>query len=452
MIVQYSQSSSSFLQESFLYRGSNPSQEGSPEPREHRAESFSKAQGKVVELQVQRYSDEQSFALFERRLAVSQFASSSSSKATLSAAEAPKDSNSAQAVADSILGFIAHRLEQDKQNGASPEQLQSRLEAGLKGFERGFGEASSMLKDLDLLSEKVQADIGETRQRVHEGVDALAEDYNLQSPLVGSKGNELDEPVKNDVKAEAKEAPVKQVGSSQTETTVSAVRQEQVASIVSQSEPLRAPERLQTPAAEYQSYELDYSRERTFQLEVQTRDGDTISIDAASLIRYQESQHYLNNGGDEFASASFKSSEDYAAFINIDGDIDEGEWQAFTELFDQVRDLAENFYEGDVAKAFDQALSIGYNGEEIAQFSLNLQQTTSVRQAAVYQAIEPQSSPWQQVSSPVSTLQQYAEDLLAASRDFSSKGLSLNLLPELMEASQKQSSEEQQSFLKALLS
>ncbi|MBB6521581.1 DUF5610 domain-containing protein [Pseudoteredinibacter isoporae] len=449
MIVQYSQSSSSFLQESFLFRGSNASNEPAQGQgsREYRGDSAAESRGKVVELQVQRYSDEQSFALFERRLAVSQFTSSSHSTAKLTSAEAPKDGNSAQAVADSILGFIANRLEQDKQNGASPEQLQSRLEAGLKGFERGFGEASSMLEDLDLLSNKVEADIGETYQRVHDGISQLAEDYDLQSPLADEADEAKDiTPITNS------EAPVKKSEAPSHEVGVSAARQEQIASIVSQSQPLQAPERLQTPAAEYQSYELDYSRGRSFQFEVQTQDGDTISIDAASLIRYQESQHYLNNGGDEFASASFKSSEDYAALINIEGDIDEGEWQAFTELFDQVLDLAENFYEGDVAQAFDQALNLGYNGEEIAQFSLNLQQTTSVKQAAVYQAIEPQSSPWQQVSSPISTLQQYAEDLLSATRDFSNKGLPLELLPELMEASQEQSSKEQQSFLKALLS
>ncbi|GAA6152651.1 DUF5610 domain-containing protein [Pseudoteredinibacter isoporae] len=453
MIVQYAQSSSSFLQESLLYRGSNASRdthvesEGTHEPREHRGESAGKAKGRVVELQVQRYSDEQSFALFERRLAVSQYSSSSQSSVKLSTAQSSDKGHSAEAVADSILGFIANRLEQDKENGATQEQLQSRLEAGLKGFKRGFGEASNMLKDLNLLNKKVEADIGETYQRVHEGIADLADDYELVSPLASASDR-----VKDAGPVAANDESVSRAAPSTVTASVSASRQEQLSSIVSRGQPLQAPERLQAPAAEYQAYELDYSRSRTFQFEVQTQDGDTISIDAASLIRYQEQQHHLNNGGSEFSSASFNSSEDYAALLNIKGDIDEGEWQAFTELFDQVLDLAENFYEGDVAQAFDQALSLGYNGEEIAQFSLNLQQSTSVRQVAAYQAIEPQGSPWQSVGSPVSTLQQYAEELLSATRDLSHKGLSLELLPDLMEASREEASDEQRSFLKALLS
>lgn len=453
MIVQYSQASSLY-QESLSYRRGASSDQTFNSPKGLRSEQGSVAgqqSSNIVQLNSRSYSDEQSFTLFERRLASSQQSVKASDAQPLSPSAEAGGRNSAQAVADSILSFISMRLEQDQKNGASPEQLQSRLEAGLKGFERGFGEASDMLKDLDLMSDKVSADIGETYDLVHQGIEAIAKDLGLESPLdslvsadavaeQGGTGSVAPQPVKVDLATpETLKAPISTQVSAPVESPL--------------IERANNPETERVPAfgAQGQSYQLDYSRERSFQMEVTTQDGDTIRIDAASLIEYQESQQYAQGNGSEYASASFPASEDYAAFMSIDGDIDEGEWQAFTELFDQVTELADNFYQGDVAKAFTQALNLGYNSDEISQFSVNLQQTTSVKQAAVYQAIEPQASPWSGSSNPIASLQEYAQELMSASQSMLEKGLSIELIPDLMASTQEQTDQAQQDFLRSVL-
>ncbi|WP_299975326.1 DUF5610 domain-containing protein [uncultured Pseudoteredinibacter sp.] len=439
MIAQYLQTQSSFAQQSSSYYGAATGESAAKQtalPSKHSGLekqvtiSSSEQSSSVVQLKIQSFSEEQSFALFERRLAVSQELSFGSSPGQSAAGlEKSGNANSADAVAGSILGFISARLEADKANGASSEQLQSRLEAGLKGFERGFGEAKEMLKELDLLGPRVEKDISNTRDLVYQGIHQLASDYGVESPI-SSDENKTD--------SSSIGSPAKGLD----ETVIEA----RLPNIVEQ--PLAAPSQLSTPSGNYQSYQLDYSRERSFQMEVQTRDGDTISIDAASLIRYQESQQNAQNAGSDFSSLSFSASEDYAAAIQISGDIDEGEWQAFTELFDQVLELADNFYQGDVATAFEQALNLGYNGEEIAQFSVNLQQTTSVQQAAVYQSIEPSS--WQSQATPLSDLQNYAEQLLASTEQLALKGFDLELLPDVLQSTQLESSEQHKAFLEAI--
>ncbi|MCV6620290.1 MAG: DUF5610 domain-containing protein [Cellvibrionaceae bacterium] len=441
MIAQYLHTQSSFSQQSYSYfEASSNAAYGNDAAKQaallgnsesgvtQLSASVSEQSSSVVQLKIQSFSEEQSFALFERRLAVSQEASFKSSQGPSSAGlEKAAKANSAEAVADSILGFISARLEADKANGASEEQLQSRLEAGLKGFERGFGEAKEMLEELDLLGPKVDKDISSTRNLVHQGIDQLASEYGLESPLA----------------TDEKLTPANEPDIDRGQGTIEA----RLPQVVEQ--PLAKPSKVSSPSGNYQAYQLDYSRERSFQMEVQTRDGDTISIDAASLIRYQESQQSGQGGGTEFSSLSFSASEEYAAAIEISGDIDEGEWQAFTELFDQVLELADNFYNGDVATAFEQAINLGYNGEEIAQFSLNLQQTTSVQQAAVYQAIEP--SPWQSKANPIADLQNYAEQLLANTEKLAQQGLDLALLPELLQSTQSNANDQQKAFLDSLL-
>lgn len=79
----------------------------------------------------------------------------------------------AEKVAGNILGFIERRLQMDAADGATPEQLQSRLEAGLKGFEQGFAEAAAKLEALSMLNPEIQADINTTHELVLEGIEDL---------------------------------------------------------------------------------------------------------------------------------------------------------------------------------------------------------------------------------------------------------------------------------------
>ena len=83
----------------------------------------------------------------------------------------------AEKVASNILGFIERRLQMDVAEGATQEQLQSRLEAGLSGFKKGFAEASEQLKALNKLSPEVAADIGQTNELVLKGIDDLRSQF-----------------------------------------------------------------------------------------------------------------------------------------------------------------------------------------------------------------------------------------------------------------------------------
>lgn len=79
----------------------------------------------------------------------------------------------AEKVASNILGFIERRLMMDVADGASEEQLQSRLDAGLTGFKKGFAEAEAQLSALSMLSPAVSTDIQDTFDRVLKGIDDL---------------------------------------------------------------------------------------------------------------------------------------------------------------------------------------------------------------------------------------------------------------------------------------
>jgi len=80
---------------------------------------------------------------------------------------------SAEQAASNILGFIERRLAMDVAEGATEEQLRSRLDAALAGFEKGFTEASERLSALSRLYPAIASEIGETYDRVIDGLDRL---------------------------------------------------------------------------------------------------------------------------------------------------------------------------------------------------------------------------------------------------------------------------------------
>ncbi|MFT5506622.1 MAG: hypothetical protein ACI8XC_004350 [Gammaproteobacteria bacterium] len=72
-----------------------------------------------------------------------------------------------------ILNFINQQLQMDKANGASKEDLMSRLDAGLNGFIKGFNAAKTQIEDMGLLIPDTAAKINDTYDRVSNGIEQL---------------------------------------------------------------------------------------------------------------------------------------------------------------------------------------------------------------------------------------------------------------------------------------
>jgi len=97
--------------------------------------------------------------------------------------------------------------------------------------------------------------------------------------------------------------------------------------------------------------------------------------------------------------------------VSVEGELDADEIKALEKLFSQVQDLSDKFYAGDLAGAFDRAMALEMDSEQLASMSLRLTQT-SVRQATdAYGAVAGQGA-----SAVNSDLQDYAQGLLDALR------------------------------------
>ena len=266
-----------------------------------------------------------------------------------------QDDFTPEKVANRILGFIGQRLQSEAAAGADPAKLQKLLGQARDGVEKGFEEARKILDGMGVLAGKVASDIDDTYQRIQDGLGSLDQRFGAGAPTTGQ------------------------------------------AAVAGYSQRLSA-------------------QAETFDLSVTTRDGDRLRISVAQASASWTQTRFAGvSDGEAGALAASRESGSLLSGgwqVNVEGELDEQEFEALEKLFSQVQDLSNKFYAGDLAGAFDRAMALEMDGEQLASMALRLTQT-SVRQATdVYGAVAGQGG--QSASAVNPTLQDYAQGLLDA--------------------------------------
>ena len=150
------------------------------------------------------------------------------------------------------------------------------------------------------------------------------------------------------------------------------------------------------------------SDEKSGSLMIRTKDGDEVSFSFESLRSFQASQQLnfeaqtsegqssAENGeqsGTNF-SASYTQQTSYQYYersgisFSLKGELDEDELDSIADLVGQVQDLADTFYSGDIDKAFEEALSLGFDDKELVGYALQLNRTTQTEVLKTYENIQ----------------------------------------------------------------
>lgn len=149
------------------------------------------------------------------------------------------------------------------------------------------------------------------------------------------------------------------------------------------------------------------SDEKSGSLLIRTKDGDEVSFSFESLRAFQASQQLTyqaqvtqdqQNENDQQnqngATLSYSQQTSYEYFersgisFSLKGELDEDELASIADLVGQVQDLADTFYKGDIDKAFEEALSLGFDDKELVGYALQLNRTTQTEVLKTYENIQ----------------------------------------------------------------
>ncbi|MBU2916892.1 DUF5610 domain-containing protein [Psychrosphaera sp. F3M07] len=311
--------------------------------------SFNKVESTSVSLT---QSNKQSFTFFYRSVqqSVGQSIDSEQNQIQKQMAEKALEQQEKRAdvAANNILKFIELRLQQDKKDGATLDELTSRIDAGIEGFELGYAQANEALEQLNLLNSELESEISLTQSKVLEGIEQLKQTYLGTVP---EDTNVTDDP-NNDMPKSASVTSTEQFVQGQQSTQAN-----------------------------------------EFSFDLVTADGDKVTIYTSALMARKNESGYsssLQNGQlVEMAYQSHAELKQSQFMFSVEGDLDEDELVAINNLLNNVNDLAKDFYSGDVETAFNKALSMDYDAAEISEFSISLTQIKNFTAYKAYQTDTP---------------------------------------------------------------
>lgn len=288
--------------------------------------------------------------------AASQAPRADSVEEAVSPAVVPGEKQSAAKTAANILSHVQSGLDALKASGASQEQIDARLEAAKAGIATGYAEAREMLEGMGMLDDDLAADIDRGEIMVNEGIKSLAAG---ETPALLSNDDMEEED---------------------------------------------APEQMLTTMPVYKETSATRTSNQ-MSLEVVTQDGDRVTID---FSRRQGSLE-MNSGNLSVSASAFTEKWE----MEVNGYLDDDEKAALESLFSDVQKLSETFFNGDLGAALEEAMSLGFDGNELASMSLNLRQQSFSSVSRAYAQAGP-SMPTERLESQRNHIADYVDSYMKA--------------------------------------
>jgi hypothetical protein len=182
------------------------------------------------------------------------------------------------------------------------------------------------------------------------------------------------------------------------------------------------------------SNSVSYEKQESGELSIRTRDGDTVNITFEDLEQFEFSQRQVQQLVKEADSGvttevpeqvkkptdaeisipvtdevdesdiiveqageeqpSTKTIEQNAVFyqensfsFSVKGELDEDELKAIGRLVADANELAEEFFNGDIETAFNQALELGFDEQELSSFALQLTKVENTQVIKAYETV-----------------------------------------------------------------
>lgn len=233
-------------------------------------------------------------------------------------------------VAGRIADFVASGLAAAAGRGASEERLNEMYQGALKGVEKGFAEAREILDNLKVLEGEIAEQVDRTETLTFEALNALAPGTEKVSTALGIRMGIVER----------------------------------------------------------------FSNAEDMKLSVVTQDGDEVTIDFSRNQDYSSGFAAASDGqGNSAALFSLSRSEQSEYRFSVKGSLDDGEIDALQNLIKDVSSLADEFFDGDVQKAFEQSTALDFDMSELASMNLDMSYTRSYSSASRYEQMQQLDQP-----------------------------------------------------------
>jgi hypothetical protein len=290
-------------------------------------------------------------------------------------------------IAKNVLNFVGGAIKNAQNKGADEDKLNNLFEQASSGVLKGIKLAEQDLASF--LNEEITNGINQSKSLIEDGIAKLKRDVfnsqalNLDKPTTSSAdstsisyekqesgelnirtrdGDTVNITFEDLEQFESSQRQVQQLAQ-QTELDKKAVGAEPVAVI---AEPVNIPIDVNNAAVR--------SAQTATPADVDVDDSE-VNINEAD--KEQPSTDSIQQNTIFYQESTFS--------FTVKGELDEDELKAIGQLVAEANELAEEFFNGDIETAFNQALEIGFDEQELSSFALQL---TKVENTALIKAYE----------------------------------------------------------------
>jgi hypothetical protein len=244
-----------------------------------------------------------------------------------------------EAVARNVMDFVSAGILAAQSNGASEDELKEMFEQGRAGVNLGIDQAKGDLKDLAILDDDLNQGIEKSRTLINKGIDDFHEQMFPSANISNNKVSELTPSISS--------------------TAIDS--------------------------------ELYTSNSKSSKLNITTTDGDLVSISFSKLQEYAGEEAYQYKESSQGGATNYNSTGSQYYEINfsyrVEGELDNDEKAAIEALIKDVNSLQKDFFNGDVNKAFEKSVELGFDNKQITSFSVDLQQTKTSYVSQAYTVV-----------------------------------------------------------------
>lgn len=277
-------------------------------------------------------------------------------------------------VAKNVLNFIGGAVKSAKANGMEDEELLGMFEKARDGVLKGIEMAR---KDLaGFMNDEIDEGINKSQDLIEKGIrDLEAEIFGLpqteeETLIVGASSVSYEREDSGEIQITTQDGD---------EVTI---RFEDIQEFEynrgilvsnSQVEPAEISQQQPNDTPEDESSEPQASNQSNQVI------AENVGEDAETPDEVTQTQVVVDERYEFFEQSGISFS--------VQGELDEEELQAISDLVSDTKELADEFFNGNVEDAYQQALELGFNEQEIAGYALQLNRTEQIEVIQTYAAV-----------------------------------------------------------------
>ncbi|MEP1554598.1 MAG: DUF5610 domain-containing protein [Paraglaciecola sp.] len=275
-------------------------------------------------------------------------------------------------VTKNVLNFVTGAITNAQNKGASEEELNSLFEQALSGVLKGVDLAEQDLAGF--MNEDIAEGISQSKTLIQQGIEQLRNKvFGNETESSGSE--ESDVLISTDIsnfKLQQGELYIRTKDGDQVLLAFDDIEQLDI----SQKEILEKAKDDSaeiTPIVSQPNTELESETTEDNLDSLVTEDAAVANVNEpeASIVLQQNSVYFQES------SLSF----------SVKGELDEAELKAIADLVANTYELAEEFFNGDIETAFNQALELGFDEQELTGFALQLTKVENTQVIKTYETV-----------------------------------------------------------------